>query len=456
MSGHDEQSTLMQVRFAPTAPAKVSFGLLVLEGPNQNEHFLVAHDCPSRTLIGQSMTCAIRVSDRTVSRRHATLDIAGERLRITDLDSRNGTFLNEIAIAEAWAQGGEVLRVGSTKLLIERHPEQRRAPLWPEMQFGKTVGASTEMRRLYPLCQRLAQATVPVIIEGETGTGKEVLAESLHAEGPRSSRPFIVFDCTAVPPNLIESELFGHVRGAFTGAHRDRKGVFELARGGTLLIDEIGDLDLALQAKLLRAIDRGEVRAVGSDRTLATDVRIIAATRRDLDREVHAGRFRDDLLHRLSVARIELPPLRERKGDVRVLAQRFWAELGGEARSLPAAVLMRWEDERWPGNVRELRNAVARHLVLGELEQLHPLDATDPPRTEAEGLPSGPSFDAVVREVVDAGLPLREARERIVFEFEKRFVCEMLRAKQGNVTQAAARAGVARRYFQQLKSKVNE
>jgi two-component system, NtrC family, response regulator HydG len=451
MSNHDEPSTLLQVRFSPTAPAKVWFVLVVVEGVDRGKRFVVAQDA-SRSLVGQSVTCAIQLTDRTVSRRHASLDIVGDRLRVTDLESRNGTFLNEIPILDAWARGGEMLQVGSTRLLIEARPSEARPALSPEVQFGKIAGASTEMRRLYPLCQRLADATLPVIIEGETGTGKELLAESMHLMGPRRAGPFIVFDCTAVPPSLIESELFGHVRGAFTGAHRDRKGVFELARGGTLLIDEIGDLELSLQAKLLRAIDRAEVRAVGADTTTATDVRIIAATRRDLDREVQAGRFRDDLLHRLSVARIELPPLRERKGDVRFLTHRFWTELGGGGRPITPDMLLRWEDERWPGNVRELRNAVARHLVLGELEELAESAAPD----ETAPPPSVTGFDALISRILAAGLPLREARETVILEFEKRFVVETLRAQKGNVTHAAAQAGVARRYFQQLKTKVGE
>src|SRR5262245_60431404 len=188
------------------------------------------------------------------------------------------------------------------------------------------------------------------------------MAEALHEQGPRASQPFVVFDCTAVPPNLVESELFGHERGAFTGAVTQRKGVFEQAHGGTLLIDEIGDLDLPLQPKLLRAIERGEIRRVGADRWIRVDVRVLAATRRDLAREVQAGRFRDDLFHRLAVGRIELPPLRHRRGDVPLLARQVWRELGGDARLLPAEILLKWEDYEWPGNVRELRNAVARQL----------------------------------------------------------------------------------------------
>jgi DNA-binding NtrC family response regulator len=293
------------------------------------------------------------------------------------------------------------------------------------------------------LFERLASSVVPVVIEGETGTGKEVLAESLHEQGPRRSGPFVVFDCTAVPPTLVESELFGHERGAFTGAVATRKGVFEQAHTGTLLIDEIGDLDLALQPKLLRVIERSEVRRVGGAQPIQVDVRILAATRRDLDREVAAGRFRDDLFHRLAVARVELPPLRRRRGDVVVLAQHFATELGGEDASLPPTVLWRFSDYGWPGNVRELRNAVARYLAIGELY------------AGARGSEMSPAEGSLLERILELGLPLAEARRRLLDEFEPLYVAHMLRLHGGNVTRAAAASGVARRYFQILKSRVD-
>lgn len=180
------------------------------------------------------------------------------------------------------------------------------------MSFGRLLGGSPAMRRLYPLCERLAGSTVPIVIEGETGTGKEQLAEALHEQSSRADKPFVILDCTTIAPNLIESELLGHEKGAFTGAMRTREGVFERANGGTLLIDEIGDLPLELQPKLLRAIERGVITRVGGSKPVVVDVRLLAATRRDLDREVQLGRFRDDLFHRIAVARVELPPLRER------------------------------------------------------------------------------------------------------------------------------------------------
>jgi transcriptional regulator with GAF, ATPase, and Fis domain len=309
------------------------------------------------------------------------------------------------------------------------------------------LGASDVMRRLYPHCRRLAGSDLSTLIEGETGTGKEVIAEALHEASKRASAPFVVFDCTAVPPNLAESMLFGHEKGSFTGAVASRKGVFEEADGGTLFIDEIGELDHALQPKLLRALERSEVQRVGSNKWAKVDVRILSATRRDLDREVQAGRFRDDLYFRL----IELPPLRARRGDVRMLATRFWTSLGGDAAGPPNDVLDRFEDYSWPGNVRELHHAVARVIALGDFD----LNERGMPegRPRGEGRASAAPSDSVVEEVLAADMPLTRAREVVVADFERRYVERVLARHGGNVVRAAEASGVARRYFQILRAR---
>jgi DNA-binding NtrC family response regulator len=302
------------------------------------------------------------------------------------------------------------------------------------------------MRRLYPLCQKLAASDVPVVIEGETGTGKEVLAEALHEEGARAKGPFVVFDCTAVPPSLVESALFGHERGAFTGAVAMRKGVFEQADRGTLLIDEIGDLDLSLQSKLLRALERSEVQRVGGDGFCRVNVRVIAATRRDLDREVQAGRFRDDLFYRLAVARIELPALRERQGDVAVLGRHFWRQLGGGDQPMPPDLLRRFDDYDWPGNVRELQNAIAGRLALGDL-------APPPGKPPGAGDGSSQAGEPVAHITVPLGLPFSAARHRAIEEFERAYIARVLEQHGGNVMRAAAASGIARRYFHVIKAR---
>jgi DNA-binding NtrC family response regulator len=259
---------------------------------------------------------------------------------------------------------------------------------------------------------------------------------------------------------MMEAELFGHERGAFTGAHHRHIGMLEQAHQGTLLIDEIGDLDLSLQPKLLRAIERGEFRRIGGDRAIRVDVRILAATRRNLDLEVEAGRFRDDLFHRLAVGRIELPPLRRRRGDVGLLAREFCRELGGKDGDLSPALLARWEEQAWPGNVRELRNAVARYLALGE----HPMsepdggagDAATPARAAAPAIASDPGSSAIgalVGRVLAEGLPLVRARQEVVAAFEEQYLETMLARHGGIVTRAAAAAGIARRHFHRLRAR---
>jgi DNA-binding NtrC family response regulator len=440
-------STVLQYRFDPSPAPDASFRLRLEAGPDSEGEVTIVLDdrSPSRLLVGQSPACDIRLRDPAVSRRHVALELVGAELRVTDLESTNGTFVGAVRVGEAFLRGGEVLRLGGSTFRVEKAaPSNAELPI--ASRFAWVVGMSREMRRLYPLCERLAQSTIPVIIEGETGTGKEVLARSLHDSGPRADAPFVVFDCTAAPPNLIEAELFGHEKGAFTGALAQRKGVFEQAHGGTLFIDEVGDLDPSLQPKLLRALERSEVRRVGGVGFLQVDVRILAATRRDLDREVQEGRFRDDLFHRLAVGRIELPPLRKRRGDIPILARHFAQELGGAADRLTPDLVARWDAYNWPGNVRELRNAVARHLALGELADLVP-SSSGPGSSSADR--SGDWIDRVIQKQ----RPLVEARQDVVGEFERRYLAATLESAGGNVTHAAKIAGIPRRYFQLLRAR---
>ncbi|MBW2525788.1 MAG: sigma 54-dependent Fis family transcriptional regulator [Deltaproteobacteria bacterium] len=437
------QSTVLHVRYDPS---KVSdqFVVSVLDGPDAGKQWVLDGACPSRSLVGSSPACEVRLNDPTVSRRHAAFELEGDRLRISDLSSKNETVVHGMTVIDAYLRGGERIELGATVLSVER---RRGTPpkLPSDVRFGRTVGASTEMRRLYPLCDRLASADIPIIIEGETGTGKEVLAHSLHEGGPRAGRPFVIFDCTTAPATLLESELFGHRKGAFTGAATDRVGLFQEAHGGTLFIDEIGDLHIALQAKLLRVIDSSQYRRVGSNDYHQADVRIIAATRRDLDREVTAGRFRDDLYHRLAVGRIELPPLRKRRGDVWALCRHFAAEMGQDLEALPPELLSRWDRETWPGNVRELKNAVARHLVLGDL-------ALGP---ALEDVADDETGDLVAR-ILAERLPLQDARDKLNREFSRLYLRQALEDSGGNVTHAANASGISRRYLQILKAKLGE
>ncbi len=442
-SDFDDAATAIRAENQYVGGPNAAFELAVVEGPDAGARAEISAAQPSAVLVGQGPACALRLTDRHASRRHASFEISGARVRLRDLGSTNGTFVENINVVEAFVSPGETVRIGSTTLRLERRLTEASPP--PEATgFGRFIGSSPALRRLYPLVTRLARSPIPIVIEGETGTGKEVLSEAIHENSARAKGPYVVFDCTAVPPNLVESELFGHEKGAFTGAVGPRRGVFELAHGGTLLIDEIGDLDLALQPKLLRALESSEIRRIGSEQSLKVDVRIIAATRRDLDHEVQEGRFRDDLFYRLAVGRIALPPLREREGDVRVLATHFWRELGASG-APPAAALARWEADSWPGNVRALRNAIARYFAVGELT----MDAG-----VAESAP-GQDYD-VIEAMIRERAPLPLGRLRVVAEYERRYIESVLAEHGGNVTLAAGASGVGRRYFQILRARTRK
>jgi transcriptional regulator with GAF, ATPase, and Fis domain len=446
VTDQDDVATELQRALDASAGGSATFVLTIIEGVDRGRTFTLDGSQPSRVFVGQSPACEFRLTDPLVSRRHLALDLTDRELRITDLSSTNRTFANGIVVSEAYLRGGEVISIGSTIIRVDMVEQTTAAAtVSSATRFGRLIGSSVEMRRLYPLCERIAQSEIPAVIEGETGTGKEVLAEAIHEQSPRAGGPFVIFDCTAVPPNLLESELFGHERGAFTGAVQTRRGVFEQAHGGTLFIDEIGDLDLSLQPKLLRAVQRSEVRRVGGDKWFPVDVRILAATRRDLDREVQAGRFRDDLFFRLAVARVELPPLRQRRGDIAVLAQHFWKELGGSTTKLPYDLAQRYEAYAWPGNVRELYNAVSRQLALGDVGPTVPW-SSEAPTESASG--------DVIEHILQENLPLPRAREKIIEEFERRYVERIVEAHGGNVSRAAAASGIGHRYFQKLRARL--
>ena len=451
-----DATTVAHAAAHKAAVVSYPFVLTVVEGGDGGKSYSVAADHPTRVLMGKSEACELRLSDPAVSRRHVAMEVVARRLRVTDLASTNGTFVDGVAVGEAYLTGGETIRIGSTAISVTRGQAAPAVSLTASDRFGITIGGSTAMRRLYPLCERLAAVDVPVVIEGETGTGKEQLAESLHRVGPRKQGPFVVFDCTAVAPSLIESELFGHEKGAFTGSVGTHQGVFERASGGTLLVDEIGDLPLELQPKLLRVIERLQVTRVGGSHPIPVDVRLVSATRRDLDRLVQLGRFRDDLFHRLAVARIELPPLRDREGDVTLLARQFWSQHGGDADRIPSSLMRDWEDYTWPGNVRELRNAVARRIALGDLAEMGagPPSQPPPPPSRAH-VPHRVARDGdPIAAILALELPLADARQKAIDELERRYLERVLDANDGNVTRAAAQAGVARRHFHRLKKKL--
>ncbi|MEM9461673.1 MAG: sigma-54 dependent transcriptional regulator [Myxococcota bacterium] len=355
---------------------------------------------------------------------------------------------------------------GLTSTIMPGHPTLEPPAETAPSGFGRVVGSSPAMRRLYPLCEQLAQSDLPLVIGGETGTGKELLAESIHEQGTRRHGPFVVLDCTSIPSSLAEATLFGHEKGSFTGATEARRGLFEDANGGTLLLDEIGDLDFDLQAKLLRALERSEITRVGSTRRIKVNVRFMAATRRDLRQMVLEGKFRDDLYYRLAVTRIELPPLRERHGDLSTLVKTFWNRLCGDKAGPSPALMAAFARYGWPGNVRELHNAVARCVALGEsawLDESSPHDAAihPPPPANAPtaAVPVGepnPESSGSFEQILALGLPLPLARRKVVAEFEQLYVQKALEQSGGNVTQAAQASGVGSRYFRLIRARAKK
>ena len=389
-----------------------------------------------RTLIGTDKSADLVLSDRTVSRFHCEITVRDDNVVIRDLGSRNGTIVDGTSVLAAHLRHGAVLTLGKTQLRFEVGRGQVRIPLSEQQSFGRMVGASQSMRAVFAVLERAAQTNATVLLMGETGTGKDIAAEMLHTQGSRASGPFAVVDCGAVPPNLLESELFGHEKGAFTGADRMRIGAFETANGGTLFLDEIGELSPDLQPKLLRVLESRQVQRVGGNQRIPVDVRVIAATSRNLWAEVNSRRFRLDLYYRLAVIMVTLPPLRERPEDLPLLVDALLTHMGvaqdpSAAPLRSAAFLTELVRHPWPGNVRELRNYLERCLAL---DQQVPIDEHGD-----ETIPT-----------IDPKQTLQAARERWVRTFEKQYAAALLLAHDNNVAAAARTAGVDRTSFYRL------
>ena len=358
--------------------------------------------------------------------------------------SDNGQNSDDVyaRVREAILDGDAVIECGATTLRFEFTDEPLRIDLHAAEDFEGLVGRSVAMRELFALIEKAAPTDAPVLIEGETGTGKERVARAIHARSRRAARPFVVFDCAAVPATLIESELFGHEKGAFTGATERRAGVFERAQGGTVFLDELGELAIELQPKLLRILESNEVSRLGADKPVPIDARVVAATNRDLGARVASGEFREDLFYRLAVVSLRVPPLRERREDVPLLAAHFARErIFVRAGSSPArapgweTIFEFMQSHDWPGNVRELRNVVDRSVIMADPARLagDPLDALAELRKKAE--------PALRRRV-----SLRAARDQT----EREYLEDLLRATDGDLDEAARIAEVHRKSLERL------
>jgi two-component system response regulator GlrR len=413
------------------------FRLRVVEGPDAGKELTTEG---SRTVVGTHPSADFSLSDPLVSRFHAELVVGEAGLLVRDLGSRNGTRLEGVRVVEAYARDGATLALGRSRVRLELAKGRARLELSGRTSFGVMTGRSAAMRETFARLERAAASDATVLLEGETGTGKEAAAESIHRESGRAAGPFVVIDCAAVPAELLESELFGHERGSFTGAVAARRGAFEEADGGTVFLDEIGELPAALQPKLLRVLERREVRRLGSNRYASIDVRIVAATNRSLRHEVNAKHFRADLYYRLAVLEVRLPPLRERPDDLAPLVEALLERLGAAGRPeaefvRSAAFLEAAARHPWPGNVRELRNHVERCLALGAdtAFRTRELEAT-----------------AAAGAGVDLSRSLREVREACASAAEAHYLAAVLDRHGDNVSAAARAAGVDRIHFHRL------
>jgi transcriptional regulator with PAS, ATPase and Fis domain len=375
-------------------------------------------------------------ADPTMSKFHCEIRITDGACFVRDLGSRNGTSVDRVPVIEAPLRDGAFLTLGRTQLRFEIGTQQRELLLSPRDRFGRLRGSSVPMRGIYALLEAAAGSQTTVLVQGESGTGKDLAAESLHLESARRDGPFVIVDCGAIPANLLETELFGYEAGAFTGAGAMRIGAFEAASGGTLVLDEIGELALDLQPKLLRAIDRREIQRIGSTQRIPVDVRVIAATNRNLKQEVNARRFRSDLYFRIAVLVVTMPPLRERTTDIPLLVEAILDDLGDRdsamARSLRSGELLpELLRHAWPGNVRELRNYLEACIVRQERALATP--STEP--------------------TIDVGQPLRTVRDQWSRHIERRYLEQLLLVHSNNVSAAARAAGVDRVHLHRLLSR---
>jgi DNA-binding NtrC family response regulator len=378
--------------------------------------------------VGTNESCALRVIDSTVSRQHASLFLNQNSILVKDFESRNGTKFLGAKIKSASVPIGGQISVGQLVLTFLSASNEKVSE---KEELAGVIGSSRAMRKMFAEIEKLAPSHVNVLITGESGTGKDKIANAMHSLSNGAANPFVVFDCAAVTPTLVESELFGHVKGAFTGAIGDKLGALELARDGTLFIDEVGELPLDLQPKLLRALEAREFSRVGENKTRPFKARVLAATHRDLQKSIDEKRFRLDLYFRLAVTSIHVPPLRERREDIGPLVKAFAKEFSGREVKLSAELLAGFQSQEWRGNVRELRNAVQRALALGRHQ--HTTDATT---TESEE---------------DGGLGA--SKNRVVERFEREYLVALLEQHGNNFSEVARQAQIARSQLYRLLEK---
>ncbi len=443
-----------QIKYVDGKAASLSLvksRLVVVDGPDRGKEMVVGKDLIK---IGTFKGCDFVLTDKTVSRSHAEIKTLDDGFVLRDEGSTNGTVLDGYKVREIYLKPGTIFHVGKTAIRFQPLSERVEIPLSKETRFGNVLGVSVKMREVFGVLEKIAPTDLTVLIEGETGTGKEVVARAIHSNSTRKNKAFIVVDCGAIPRNLIESELFGHEKGSFTGATETRKGAFELANGGTIFLDELGELPLDLQPKLLRALENREIRRIGSASPINLDVRVIAATNRNLMDMVTNNTFREDLFFRLAVAKVRIPPLRERKDDIPALVEGFLMALSADAAAdvegTPRAfgvtekAMQSLMAYHWAGNVRELRNVIERAVFLSDDGQVDLDDILVDPRAQGGAAPSA-SYD------LDS--PFKDAKNKIIENFERAYLRNLLTRNKGNISRSAREAEIERKYLKDLMKK---
>jgi DNA-binding NtrC family response regulator len=416
------------------------YQLVVIEGPDAGRAVAIG----AGVTVGSGANCELVLADDRVSSRHVEVRPDGARFRVRDLDSTNGTFYEGSRVSEIEVGSGATLKLGRSFVRVQPQPEALEVVPSQSRRFGELVAESLAMREVFAVLELAAASDVTVLLEGETGTGKELAARAIHDASPRRRGPFVAVDCGALPESLLESELFGHVRGAFTGAAQARAGAFQRADGGTLFLDELGAVPPAVQARLLRVLEERKVRPVGSDAERALDVRVVAASPPQLEARVAEGAFRADLYYRLSVVRVSLPPLRARREDLAPIVAEMLRRRGIEPGPIAGSNLDKLMAHAWPGNVRELRNVIDRALALTPgARSFAELRVSLSPTATGDG-------DAAS---VRSDLPFAEAKELVLEAFERRYLRDLIEREDGNISAAARASGVDRKHLRTLLRK---
>lgn len=415
--------------------------LVVVEGPDMGR----AVDIQTREVyVGTDEECDLVLTDDRVSRKHLSVRLDGGRFVVRDLGSRNGTLYEGSLLSAGTVPPGATFKLGHSFVRIQPRPQLMEVAPSQSRRFGELVAESLSMREVIALLELAAESDVTVLLEGETGTGKELAARAVHDASIRRKRPFVVIDCGALPENLLESELFGHVKGAFTGASSNRAGAFVRAHGGTIFLDEMASVPLSVQARLLRVIEERKVRPLGADKEREVDVRLVVASTDNLEARVAEGTFRPDLYYRLGVVKVVLPPLRSRREDIPLIVSELMRRRGMEAGAIQGSNLHRLIAHSWPGNVRELRNVIDRAIALSpRAEQFDELRINVAPQEQQDPMS------------IRTDLPYAEAKAMLLDRFERLYLRDVFTRCDGNISAASRESGIDRKHLRSLLRRQN-